>query len=533
MNPIAEVLGAAPTGVEVRLSRPQQASGQFQQALDRARRALRERSAAPQSPEQFREAAADDERPASAGESSESALRPEPGNRKEAGKPVSENDGEGEAFDRSAGSAGRAVDGALRFASALPVHAALEGAHSGTASVVQTGGMNSTPEVQGVSVAADALARQVGEPSPDGGALLRHHAGQATSGTSDASSDTPGIGQLLGQASKDAALTGQSGGLVGTDQPATARESNAFARGHGAIAGRGIEGAQSVASNQASGTMRPQAVDPLSAGEGRAEAPRAEVPFALRADGLENASIQDVDVSDQAPIADRRTANPAETDRPDAARARSGEPGATGEAEARVEAREASRSDEGARTLQRQGGGADTVRAEPSARAEAATPTQHHARAQQAYETGRSTLLSRPGLQQMIRGAEAHFGEEVSTLRLQLKPANLGDLDLRLSVEHGVLTAKFVAHSHEVKALIESALPDLRQSLQEQGVAVEQLTVSVGDPGERRSENGGQGAGSRVRAGVSRKGPAVEAPASGAVASSPRMWYSQGVDVLV
>lgn len=155
-------------------------------------------------------------------------------------------------------------------------------------------------------------------------------------------------------------------------------------------------------------------------------------------------------------------------------------------------------------------------------------------RSEPAFEGARFASLARAPLQQMVRSAEAQIGEEVSTLRLQLKPANLGELDLRLSVEHGVLTAKFVAQSLEVKALIESALPDLRQSLNQQGVAVEQLTVSVGDPDGGRS--GGYDRESRPersRGLGPRSGNPVEAVGAGAQGGSPRMWYSQGVDVLV
>lgn len=82
-------------------------------------------------------------------------------------------------------------------------------------------------------------------------------------------------------------------------------------------------------------------------------------------------------------------------------------------------------------------------------------------------------------LQQMIRHAETRIQGEISTVSMKLQPERLGKIQLKVVVEQGVVIARLVAQSEEVKALIESALPDLRQSLDEQGMVVDQLWVDV------------------------------------------------------
>lgn len=106
---------------------------------------------------------------------------------------------------------------------------------------------------------------------------------------------------------------------------------------------------------------------------------------------------------------------------------------------------------------------------------------------------GRFAQLTREALEQIVKGVDAEFGPEGSTLRFQLAPGRLGDLDLRLDIRNGAVSAQFTTATPEVKALIESALPDLRQHLSEQGVNVQELSVSVGGREEPSNGNGRPG----------------------------------------
>lgn len=68
---------------------------------------------------------------------------------------------------------------------------------------------------------------------------------------------------------------------------------------------------------------------------------------------------------------------------------------------------------------------------------------------------------------------------EKNEMQIQLKPEFLGKLDLIVSTENGLVTAKFNTGSVHVKAMIEANLNTLRDALAEQGVRVDQLTVTV------------------------------------------------------
>jgi flagellar hook-length control protein FliK len=69
---------------------------------------------------------------------------------------------------------------------------------------------------------------------------------------------------------------------------------------------------------------------------------------------------------------------------------------------------------------------------------------------------------------------------EINSLRLQLHPAELGPIDLRLAVEAEGTQVTILADLPETGLLIERHLASLRQSLQEAGVNLAGLTVGQG-----------------------------------------------------
>jgi len=132
-----------------------------------------------------------------------------------------------------------------------------------------------------------------------------------------------------------------------------------------------------------------------------------------------------------------------------------------------------------------------------------------------AADARRFEAVARGSLEQMVRRVEGEIDGDNASLRMHLAPDRLGDLQLKIELERGLLTARFVAASEEVKAMIESALPDLRRHLADQGVMVQELSVSVG---ERQGEGPPGGSAGRQRhasagspSGVPATGSAYEA----------------------
>jgi flagellar hook-length control protein FliK len=81
---------------------------------------------------------------------------------------------------------------------------------------------------------------------------------------------------------------------------------------------------------------------------------------------------------------------------------------------------------------------------------------------------------------QIIEKAKVSIKNGNGEMEVNLKPDHLGKLHLKVSVENQIVTAKFMAESQQVKEVIETNLNQLRRNLQDTGIQVDQLMVSVG-----------------------------------------------------
>lgn len=88
-------------------------------------------------------------------------------------------------------------------------------------------------------------------------------------------------------------------------------------------------------------------------------------------------------------------------------------------------------------------------------------------------------------------------GTEQTELELQLQPETLGTLRIHLTAKEGVVTAQFTTETEAVKAVLEAQAVQLRENLNDQGIKVEAVEVTVANQGFERSfaENGESAAG--------------------------------------
>ncbi|NLG87997.1 MAG: flagellar hook-length control protein FliK [Clostridiaceae bacterium] len=86
-------------------------------------------------------------------------------------------------------------------------------------------------------------------------------------------------------------------------------------------------------------------------------------------------------------------------------------------------------------------------------------------------------------IRQVIEKAETLFGENRTEMVIVLKPESLGKLTLRVIHERDGITAGFIAENEQVKAVIESNLRFLEDSLRRSGIELQNLAVSVGQNG--------------------------------------------------
>lgn len=68
---------------------------------------------------------------------------------------------------------------------------------------------------------------------------------------------------------------------------------------------------------------------------------------------------------------------------------------------------------------------------------------------------------------------------EMTEMELQLQPETLGTINIRLSSKEGAVTAYFTAQNDEVRAAIETQVVQLKESLNDQGIKVEAVEVTV------------------------------------------------------
>ena len=85
---------------------------------------------------------------------------------------------------------------------------------------------------------------------------------------------------------------------------------------------------------------------------------------------------------------------------------------------------------------------------------------------------------------------------EQTNMELQLNPEHLGRVNLTITEKEGMMTAQFTTQTEVAKEAIESQMASLRESLQNQGIKVEAIEVTVSEFGferDRQSEQSGNG----------------------------------------
>ncbi|ATJ88047.1 flagellar hook-length control protein FliK [Ralstonia solanacearum] len=87
-----------------------------------------------------------------------------------------------------------------------------------------------------------------------------------------------------------------------------------------------------------------------------------------------------------------------------------------------------------------------------------------------------------------------------SSAELQLSPAELGGLKVKLEVDNGAVNASFVCQHQAVAELVQDAMPRLRDAMQQGGMQLAQTSVSTGDFSQQNASQGssaqGNGSGS-------------------------------------
>lgn len=92
---------------------------------------------------------------------------------------------------------------------------------------------------------------------------------------------------------------------------------------------------------------------------------------------------------------------------------------------------------------------------------------------------------------QIVDKAKLMVKMSSSEMNIDLKPEFLGKLSIKVMVEDGLVTARFLTDNHHVKQMLETNLNALRQNLENQGLKVDKTEVEVQLGNERNFDSPG------------------------------------------
>ncbi len=97
-------------------------------------------------------------------------------------------------------------------------------------------------------------------------------------------------------------------------------------------------------------------------------------------------------------------------------------------------------------------------------------------------------------MNQITEYIKIETGTELTEMEMQLQPETLGTLRIHLTAKEGVVTAQFTAENETVKAVLEAQTIQLKENLNNQGIKVEAVEVTIANQGFERSfaQNGEQ-----------------------------------------
>ena len=86
-------------------------------------------------------------------------------------------------------------------------------------------------------------------------------------------------------------------------------------------------------------------------------------------------------------------------------------------------------------------------------------------------------------LEQVTEQIRVNVSEGISSMEMQLNPENLGKVFVNITSKEGVIHAQLAASNEAVRTALESQIADLRQNLNQAGVKVDAVEVTVASHG--------------------------------------------------
>lgn len=124
--------------------------------------------------------------------------------------------------------------------------------------------------------------------------------------------------------------------------------------------------------------------------------------------------------------------------------------------------------------------------------------TENFSQVAEAYKVDGADII-----RQMMDAVKVNLSNDMQSIEIQLTPEHLGKINLSVVANNGVMTASITTQNETVKAVIESQLVQLKEQLNNQGIKVQDVEVTVASHGfdANMNENGSNNNDSRPHAG--------------------------------
>ena len=106
------------------------------------------------------------------------------------------------------------------------------------------------------------------------------------------------------------------------------------------------------------------------------------------------------------------------------------------------------------------------------------------------------TISAQDIYEQVMSNLKLTMKADMTQMEMELHPASLGNVRVQVAAKDGVITANFTTENESVKAALETQVVTLKNQLEEQGIKVEAVEVTVGSHAfERNLSENGEGSG--------------------------------------
>lgn len=92
-------------------------------------------------------------------------------------------------------------------------------------------------------------------------------------------------------------------------------------------------------------------------------------------------------------------------------------------------------------------------------------------------------------VQQVENGLKINYNNQLKEMKIKLQPEELGEVEVKMTIENNIMKAEFVVESQTVKEILESKFDTLRNALENKGFSGAEINVSVSTGNNKKSQS--------------------------------------------